>query len=168
MSVQHFVDRPHRLVVSMFSGQVTLDQIAAACTKLRHNHDFQPTYRQLADLSAVSQLSLHPEDINTIRMTYDPFSHQSRRAFVAPDSDTFGTVTAYGSAVESPEFGVFPSMLDALSWLDLEVTVLDGTRIRSTFRNQFAEGLTFDLLGGASRTFRTIPAPAKKSQPGSH
>jgi hypothetical protein len=46
MSVLHFVQRSHRLVVSTFSGEVTRDQIAAACTKLRHDHDFRPDYRR--------------------------------------------------------------------------------------------------------------------------
>jgi hypothetical protein len=91
MSVLHFVDRPHRLVVSTFSGEVTRDQIAAACTKLRHDRNFRPDYRQLADLSQVSHLKLYLEDLNSISSTYDPFSRESRRAFFAPDSTTLGT-----------------------------------------------------------------------------
>ena len=72
MSVPHFVDRPHRLVVRTFSGEVTRDQIAA-CTKLRHDRNFRPDYRQLADLSQVSHLKLYLEDLNSISSTYDPF-----------------------------------------------------------------------------------------------
>ena len=85
MSVLHVVDSSHHLVVTTFSGQVTVEEIAAACTKLGTNQDFRPDYRQLADLSEVLHLNLNDEDIRSIREIYDPFSRQSRRAFVVSD-----------------------------------------------------------------------------------
>jgi hypothetical protein len=159
MSVLHVVDRPHDLVLTSFFERVTLDEIATACTKLRHDHDFRPHYSQLADLSTVSNLDLRLEDLSTIRMTYDPFSNQSRRAFVVPDPDTLEKVKTYQSLLESEHFGVFPSLLDAISWLDLEVTVLQAAYMRSHFRWQPAEdepGLTFDLPAGSRQTFRRM------------
>jgi hypothetical protein len=164
MAVLHLVDRPHHLVVTTFSGQVTIDEIAAACTKLRHDDDFRPNYRQLADLSKVSRLELQPEQLTSIRLTYDPFLPESRRAFVAT-GDTFGAVTTYKSIVESEQFAVFPSLLDAISWLDLEVTVLHAACMRDGYRNKSAETgerLTFDLPASTPRTFRSMHRPSKK------
>ena len=165
MSVLHFVDRSHRLVVTTFSGEVTRDQIAAACTKLRHDRDFRPDYRQLADLSQVSHLNLYLEDLNSIRSTYDPFSSKSRRAFFAPDSTTFGTVRTYQSVVKSEQFEVFPSLLDAISWLDLEVTVLQAASMRSSFRPDPAkeQSHTFNLPSTTPSTFQPIRRRVKKA-----
>jgi hypothetical protein len=165
MSVLHFVDRPHRLVVSAFSGQVTLDEIAAACTRLRHDRDFKPDYRQLADMSQVSQLKLQAEDINSIRFTYDPFSKKSRRAFVVADNDaTLGTVKGYRSIVASEQFEIFPSMLDAISWLDLEVTVLQAVSLPGFSKTDVPakdETASFALTFDTPRSFRPIRRRAK-------
>lgn len=168
MSVLHFVDRPHDLVVTSFSERVTLDQIAVACTKLRHDHDFHPRYRQLADLSKVSLLDLCQADLTAIRVTYDPFSKESRRAFVVPDEDTFGKVRSYQSILESKEFGLFSSLLDAISWLDLDVAVLPSVCATPSFREaEEASPLwTFDLPDSTPRTFRRTFRPAKAHRRG--
>jgi len=166
MSVLHFVDRSHRLVVSTFSGEVTRDQIAAACTKLRHDRDFRPDYRQLADMSQVSRLNLYLEDLNSISSTYDPFSSKSRRAFFVPDRTTFGTVQTYQSVVNSEQFEIFPSLLDAISWLDLEVTVLQAASKKSSFRpdsDPEQKSLTFNLPSNTPPTFQPIRRRAKKA-----
>ena len=166
MSVLHFVDRPHRLVVSTFSGEVTRDQIAAACTKLRHDRDFRPDYRQLADLSQVSHLTLYLEDLNSISSTYDPFSRESRRAFFAPDSTTMDTVRIYQSVVNNQQLEVFPSLLDAISWLDLEVTVLQAASMRGSFRRDpdaDEQSLTFNLPSNTPPTFQPIRRRRKKA-----
>jgi len=171
MSVLHFVDRSHRLVVSTFSGEVTREELVAACTKLRQDRDFRPDYRQLADLSQVSRINLYLEDLNSIRATYDPFSPNSRRAFFAPDSNTRGTVKSYQSVVRSDQFGVFPSLLEAISWLDLEVTVLQAASMRSTFRSDPAKhgaSLTFDLSSNTPPTFQPIRRRLKKAQGNHH
>lgn len=78
--------------MTTFSGQVTLEEIAAACTKLGRDHDFRPHYPQLADLSQVSRLNLTDEDMHSILEIYDPFSSQSRRAFVVSDRGALGTM----------------------------------------------------------------------------
>ena len=157
MSVVHFVDRPHQLVVSTFSGQVNLDEIATACTKLRHNRDFRPHFRQLADLSKVGRFNLRQEDLTSIHTVYDPFFQESRRAFVVPDPAAFGVVESYKGIVESTELGVFESLLDGISWLGLEVTILQAACMKDSFRFSAAESkasATFNFQSNASRTFR--------------
>ena len=124
MSVSHSVDAPHHLVISDFRGRITLDQIATACTKLRHNPEFRSNFRQLADFSQVEELELRPEDLTAISTTYDPFSKRSQRAFVATDCVTRETVTAYQSISQNPKFHIYSSMLDAIASLDLEFTIL--------------------------------------------
>jgi len=166
MSLLHFVDRAHRLVVTTFSGDVTLDQIATACTKLRRDSEFRPDYRQLADLSQVSHLNLYLEDLNSIRSIYDPFSSKSKRAFFAPDSETRGTVRSYQALVKNQQFEVFPSLLDAISWLDLEVTVLQAASMKSSFRHDPAmkeESLPIDLPSTTPTSFQPIRRRVKKA-----
>jgi hypothetical protein len=171
MAVLHFVDRAHRLVVSTFSGEVTRDQLEAACTRLRADRDFRPDFRQLADLSRVSRLKLILEDLNSIRSTYDPFSPNSRRAFFAPDQETLGTVKTYQTVVKSDQFEVFPSLLEAISWLNLEVTVLQAASMKSSFRpdpEKMKDSLTFDLSPNTPPTFQPMRRRLKKAQSNHH
>jgi hypothetical protein len=168
MSVHHVVDSSHHLVVSTFSGQVTCNEIAAACTKLGHDRDFRPDYRQLADFSQVSLLDLRAEDINAIRQIYDPFSSQSRRAFVVLDRGaTLGTVKSYQSIVQGQQLQIFPSLLDAISWLNLPVTVLPAVSMKSSLRLESSEASqrrSFESPCSPLRSFRPLRALAKGAE----
>jgi hypothetical protein len=168
MSVLHVVDSSHHLVVTTFSGQVTLDEIAAACTKLGRDHDFRPDYRQLADLSQVSQLNLNDEDMRSIREIYDPFSSQSRRAFVVSDpGGTLGTVKSYQSIGGGDQFQVFPSLLDAINWLNLGATVLPAVSVTSSLRFASAsssESYSVDSSCNTPRSCQPFRGLSKKAK----
>ena len=158
MSVFHSVDAPHCLVLSDFRGRITLDEIAAACTKLRHNPEFRANFRQLADFSEVEMLDLRPEDLTAISTTYDPFSNRSKRAFVATDPATRKTVTAYQSISHNPEFHIYGSLFDATASLDLEFTILKTANIKCSTREQAPPGeqgaMTFGLPPIIDSTFK--------------
>ena len=168
MSVLHVVDSSHHLVVTTFSGQVTLEEIAAACTKLGRDHDFRPDYRQLADLSQVSRLYLNDEDIRSIREIYDPFSSQSRRAFVVSDPGvTLGTVKSYQSIGGGDQFQVFPSLLDVINWLNLGATVLSAVSVTSSLRFASAsssDSYSVDISCNTPRSCQPLRGLAKKAK----
>lgn len=167
MSVLHVVDSSHHLVMTTFSGQVTLEEIAAACTKLGRDHDFRPDYRQLADLSQVSRLNLNDDDMRSIREIYDPFSSQSRRAFVVSDRGALGTVKTYQSIGGGDQFQVFPSLLDAIDWLNLGATVLPAVSLTSSLRfasTNNSERCSFDLSCNAPRSFQPLRGLARTAK----
>ena len=124
MSVIHSVSPSQHLVISDFSGKITLDEIATACTKLRHHPEFEPSFRQLADFSGVDAFDLRPDDLRAISSLYDPFSKKSKRAFIAADPATRQTVTAYQTISENPELHIYDSTLDAIASLGLEAMIL--------------------------------------------
>jgi hypothetical protein len=161
MSVFHAVNPAQKLVISNFQGRITLEQIAAACTGLRHN----PAFRQLADFSQVSQLALRQEDLQAISTTYDPFSKKSKRAFVATDVATRKTVGAYQSISGNPDFRIYGSMLDAIASLDLAFTILQASSMRPSTQKgpPGRASTTLDLVPNALSTFRPLRRRLKKA-----
>jgi hypothetical protein len=166
MSVFHTVSPSQRLVVSNFQGRITLEEIAVACTNLRHNPAFRPTFRQLADLSQVSQIALRREDLTAISTTYDPFSKRSKRAFVAADDATRETVGAYQSISGNPDFRIYNSILDAIASLDLAFTILQASSMRPSTQKRTSgqESITFDLQPNTPPTFRPLRRRSKKAR----
>jgi hypothetical protein len=126
MPVRHFLDLVSRLVITQCSGEVCRDEIVESLTNLRGNPDFHPDFRQLADLSQVSTLKLGFNDMEAILRLYDPFSNKGRRAMVAPGNSTnFGLARMYQSLVDDPQFEVFQSLIDAITWLGLEIATVE-------------------------------------------
>jgi hypothetical protein len=127
--ISHFVDRSNRVVVTTCSGELSRDEVIKSLIDLRKHPSFEPDFSQLSDLSQVSRLNLSYADLETIRSLYDPFSIQSRRAVAAPGSDSnYGVARMYEALVDQERFQVFRSLLDAISWLGLEVTILHPAR----------------------------------------
>lgn len=124
---------------------------------LREHPDFRADFSQLVDLSEVSRLDLFFADMNTIHRVHDPFSKEAKRAVVAPGGGaTFGLARMYQSIVDSEQFEVFRSLLDAISWLGLEVTNLRAASKKDLPKPESAqlkEGSTMDVPPGGPASF---------------
>jgi hypothetical protein len=169
MSVIHSVNPSQHLVVSDFSGKITLNEIAAACTKLRHHPEFEPSFRQLADFSGVDAFDLRPDDLKAIRSLYDPFSKKSKRAFIAADPATRRTVTAYQTISENPELLIYDSTLDAIASLGLEAMILRVGRAHTSCKPgpEGKASLLMVDIPDATSTRRSI-TPQKKAHKKGH
>jgi hypothetical protein len=117
MPVSSVVDVHNRLVITLCVGEVPLAELTAASTELRNHSGFHPDFRQLIDLSRVTNLPLHFPDLYHLHQACDPFSKEGRRAVVAPDAVLFGLSRMYQLIVDSPNFEVFRSLPEALGWL---------------------------------------------------
>jgi hypothetical protein len=127
VALLHFMVPSDRVVITMCSGKVSRGEVETSLTELRQHPNFRPDFGQLADLLHVSNLDLRFEDIKAIHRRYDPFSHEARRAVVAHGgSAPFELAWMYQLIVNSAQFEVFQSMLDALEWLHLKVTTLEA------------------------------------------
>ena len=156
---EHFVDAQHGVVITLYSGHVTRQDLVNSMTMLRNCPGFRPNFRQLANLTGASKLDLDFTDLYGIRHVYDPFSRQSRRAIVAPQNGAgHGLARMYQAIVDSEHMEVFVSVLDAISWLGLEVTVLEAAiqRGRTSSRVKVGASTILDLPPAVPQTFRPI------------
>ena len=126
MPVKNFVDPAHSIVFTVCSGNVTRDELVSSFANLNQNPNFRPDFHQLIDLSQASQLELGFKSLFDIHRTCDPFSRKGKRAFIAPHADAFGTARIYQSIVNGPQIEVFRTTMEAIRWLGLEITILEG------------------------------------------
>jgi hypothetical protein len=70
----------------------------------------------------------------------------------------FDLARMYQSIVDSEHFEVFSSLLEAISWLGLEATVLEAAiqRGRTSSRPRFDQGTILDLPPNVPQTLRPI------------
>lgn len=127
VSIENFVDPEHGVVITMCFGYVTRSDVVSSLTTLRKDPDFRPNFRQLINLMQAAKFELDFKDLYGIRQIYDPFSNESQRAVVATQGEAgFDLARMYQAIVDSEHFEVFTSLLEAISWLGLEVTVLEA------------------------------------------
>jgi hypothetical protein len=138
MPISHFVDPDHRFVLTRCVGEVFRDEVEASLAKLREHPDFRPDFSQLADLSMVSSLKLGFNDLEAIHRLHDPFSTEGKRAVVAPGfGTTFGLARMYQSLVEHVRYEVFQSLLEAVAWLGLDMTIVEAVnKTKASSRNK--------------------------------
>ncbi len=148
MPVLHFIDPTNRLVITMCSGEVSRAEVETSLTALHQHPDFGRDFCQLVDLSQVSHLDLRFADMDAIHRVHDPFSNKGRRAVLALGSEAnFGLARMYQSIVDSAQFKVFRSMLDAVAWLGLEVTIVQAAcrKLAEDQKTQVQKGIVLSF-----------------------
>jgi hypothetical protein len=108
------------MVMSRVWGTVTNDEVDEHNRRLRADPLFDPTYRQLADMSEVTLNLVSADNVQeTARDQY--FAPGTRRALVVSDDTTFGLCRMYATYAESlgQVLSVFRERKEAEAWLEL-------------------------------------------------
>jgi hypothetical protein len=118
--VEYTIDPDRRLVVSRISDPATESEVLDHNHRLRNDPLFDPNYRQLADMSGVTQLLVPTTTI--AETAHDSFFAPGvRRAFVADGDGTFGMARMF--ALHAENLGqvvqVFRDRISAEEWLGL-------------------------------------------------
>lgn len=120
MPATYPIDTERKLVVSRAWGTMTADDVREHHRKLRTDPLFDPTYRQLVDMSGITEDLV---DIKTKREESDDqlFVPGVRRAWVAPADYPFGMARMYAIAAErqGQTIGMFRERSEAEEWLGL-------------------------------------------------
>jgi hypothetical protein len=118
MPAHHVIDMTNRVVLTVFTGVLTLHDVADNRKKLRAETSFDPRFSELIDFSAVSEIEL---DINELRALFkrDPFSIISKRALVVGlPSSIHGAAQMYRLMRDNKLcVGIFHTIAEALRWL---------------------------------------------------
>jgi hypothetical protein len=82
LSVRYEISPRERLVSVWFSGKLSARGIETYATSLRADPRFDPTFAELVDLCQVEEVQMEPEEAMRLADQVDPFSADSKRAFV--------------------------------------------------------------------------------------
>ena len=119
MPAAYEIDPNRRLVTTRLWGSVSENEIYEHNDKLRNDPAFDPSYRQCADMSALTEVTVSAD---VIRDTANDqfFLPGTRRAFIAKADAVFGMARMYALRAESlgQTVEVFREMAPAKEWLD--------------------------------------------------
>jgi hypothetical protein len=121
MPVTYTIVPEKKLVLSEIWGPATEGEVLEHNRKLRGDPLFNPAYRQLADMSGVTEVLVSADTIKeTARDSF--FSPGVRRAFVASADGTFGMARMFALHAESlgQVVEVFRDRGAAEEWLGLK------------------------------------------------
>ena len=120
MPVSFAIDRDRTLVLSRAWGVLTDRQLIGAARALAADPGFQPHFRQLADLHAVTSVQVSGAGIRSMARVV-PFGRGSRRAIVVSSDAAYGLARMFETLRSdlADEVEVFRSLEAALAWLKL-------------------------------------------------
>ena len=122
MPATYTIDADLQLVTSLLVGPVTEAEIYEHNQRLRTDPSFDPAYRQLADMSAVSEVLVSTGLIvDTARDQF--FNPGVPRAFVASGDAVFGMARMFAAHAEGlgQTIKVFRQRKEAEQWLGLDL-----------------------------------------------
>jgi len=123
------IDQKRNLVITTAWDVLTREDVLEHRRKLTGDAHFRRDFFQLLDFSRVTDIVIDHGSLRTLAREH-LFSPQSRRAFVAPSSITYGMarmfVTIRELAGGAEPMKVFDQAEDALRWLFASCGVRDG------------------------------------------
>lgn len=111
------LDVQKRLVTVRFNGIVTFEDIARYAKKLLANPDFQPTFSEIVDLTAVSELNLEAGDFLKLADKVDPFWPEAKRAFVVRTAVQRHAGRMHKILRTDRKIEIFQSLEEAEKWI---------------------------------------------------
>ena len=118
MSISYDIDKKQRLVTSRLWEVVTNDEVDDHNRRLRTDPDFDPGYRQLIDLSGITEIRITTPKV-TAAAQDQYFTPGTRRVFVATTDATFGMARMFALRAEASgqTVEVFRDRKQAEEWL---------------------------------------------------
>ena len=128
---RYTIDSEARLVSVKFAGMLTFGDIADYAASLRADPRFRPALAEIVDLRLVQSLDLSPREMMDLADKVDPFSFDSRRAFVVYSKAQIHAAQLHRILrKDSKTIRVFYSIDEANEWVRSESTSPVGAGVR--------------------------------------
>jgi len=120
MSYVYTIDSAKRVVSVHFEKTLNRQTIEAYAADLRSHPHFHPDFSEIVDLSRVEELELDAKQAVNLADNVDPFSLNSRRAFVAQTSTQTNAARMHHILRGGEEnIRIFPTMREAKCWIEM-------------------------------------------------
>lgn len=111
------IDANLRLVIATFAERLTVADIQTYVQDLRNHPRFHSSFSEIADISNVKELPLKAADFLRLADFVDPFSVESKRAFVAQTSSQKHAARMHKILRSQRHFEIFPTLEEARRWI---------------------------------------------------
>jgi len=115
-SVRFVIDSERRVVIAKFGERLTVTDIEIYVQNLRAHPSFDPSFSEIADISDVKELPLEGPDFLKLADQVDPFSFESKRAFVAQTSVQKHAARMHKILRSQRNFEIFQTLEEAEGW----------------------------------------------------
>lgn len=116
-SVRFIIDCEHRLVLTKFGKCLTVADVQLYVQQLRADPSFDPSFSEIADISSVKDLPLEGHDFLALADRVDPFSFESKRAFVAQTPEQRHAARMHQLLRSQRNFEIFETLEQAKNWI---------------------------------------------------
>lgn len=116
--VQFAIDPSRRLVVARFGRRLTALDIQTYVQGLQAHPSFNPSFSEIADISDVKELPLEAPDFLRLADSVDPFSLESKRAFVAKTTVQTHAARMHKILRSQRNFEIFRTLEEAKRWIN--------------------------------------------------
>lgn len=117
-SVRFMIDSERRLVIARFGKQLTATDIQIYVQDLCAHPGFDPSFSEIADISNVKELPLAGPDFLKLADRVDPFSFESKRAFVAQTPVQKHAARMRKILRSQRNFEIFQTLEEAERWIE--------------------------------------------------
>ena len=115
--VEFVVDPQKKLVVARFRGKVVAADIQQYVKRLLAHPSFLPDFSEIVDLTEVEELDLQANDMLRLADQVDPFSNESRRAFVVRTAVQHHAARMHKALRNKESIAIFHGFEDAERWI---------------------------------------------------
>ena len=116
-SFRYTVDAEKRLVAVTFGKKITVCNIERYAELLQLHTSFRPTYSEIVDLTEVEELDLQADEFLALADKIDPFSQDSKRAFVVKTSVQNHAARMHKVLRTQRNIEIFRSLEEAERWI---------------------------------------------------
>lgn len=116
-TLRFMIDVNRRLVIARFGKRLTATDIQAYVHDLLDHPSFNPSFSEIADISDVTELSLEAPDFLKLADSVDPFSIESKRAFVAKTNVQKHAARMHKILRSQRNFEIFQTLEQAMHWI---------------------------------------------------
>lgn len=106
-----------RLVVLTLGNRVMLKVLEEYSRILHQDPSFEPTFSEIADMRAVQEVALEADEMMRMADKVDPFSPDSRRAFVVKTPTQAHAARMHKILLTHRHFEIFRSLQEAERWV---------------------------------------------------
>lgn len=116
-SVHFAIDLERRTVIARFGERLTVADIQKYVQDLCTHPAFDPSFSEIADISEVKDLPLEVFDFMQLADHTDPFSAESKRAFVVRTSVQEHAARMHKILRNRGKFKIFQTLEEAENWI---------------------------------------------------
>lgn len=116
-SLRFIVDAKRRLVITRFGERLNAADIQSYVQNLRTHPGFDSSFSEIVDIREVKELPLEADDFLKLADQVDPFSFDSKRAFVAQTAVQKHAARMHKILRGQRNFEIFETLQEAEDWI---------------------------------------------------